>query len=372
MKKTPKSVINAASGNNQEIFNEQLMMPQVSENIKSLITQKGITQKTLASVTGYSESCISEYKKGEKLPPLGFFLEIKKHYGIAIDDFLTKNINPTNYAMPMPSSSVELKELEDYQRFSGTYYVYYFDTSKYKGRDYNTASESLMFGILHIYSTPSPVSPLDYSCISVMGFSCRSKIDEIKAKIEMFKDNNNEIEEFITTHYPDNAYYGDFELSQNHAFLSITHRTRDKALMIFHRPPSNKPHYSGGIGTINSVSKGREPMPALQFIALSRNKVTLSDEEIQRLLLLSYPSCKSENEADELITTIKNLYIDTTSTYGNLTDLQKKVVVKADLERFLRNNLENNIFRVAKISNRDDDDWYHGLRDAFLSDKDSE
>ncbi len=122
---------------------------QVSKNIISLLEEKNITQKTLANETCFAESCISEYKKGDKLPPLSFFLAIKKKYGISIDDFLTRNITPADYSIELSTSALELEELEDYHRFEGTYYAYYFDTSNYKGRDYNSAEEALMFGIIH-------------------------------------------------------------------------------------------------------------------------------------------------------------------------------------------------------------------------------
>lgn len=362
-KKVMSVTVTALSGSGKS--QDDLFREQVAANIESLLEQKEITQKKLSEETGYAESCISDYKKGNKLPPLAFFLEIKRKYGISIDDFLTRNITPADYKIELPTNALELEELEDYKRFEGSYYVYYFDTSNYKGRDFSNAEESLMFGVVHIYGTPSPVSYLDHSCICVFGISDRERADSIKEKIDSFSGDNDAIEDFITENFPENAYYGDFNLTKNHAFLSLTHKNKDKALVIFHRPPSNKSHYNGGIGTINSVSRGREPMPVVQFIGMSREKLSLSCEEIHRLLLLSYPSLKAKDEVDELISTFKNLYMESGSISASLTEFQKKVALTADLERFARKSLENNMFRIAKISNRDDDAWYHGLRNQF-------
>ncbi|MBQ9934374.1 MAG: helix-turn-helix transcriptional regulator [Lachnospiraceae bacterium] len=357
---------NDSCNSNNQVKDETVITETVANNIKELLNQKKITQKIMAKDTGYAESCISDYKNGNKLPPLSFFLALKKCYGISIDDFLIKNLTPADYSLESPSSTVELEELEDFRRFEGTYYVYYLDTSSYKGRDEKSANDALMYGILHIYGTPSPVSRLDYSCIALLGINDMIKLDELRKEIDFCKNDGKAIENFITENYPDNAYYGDFSMTKKQAFISLSHRSKDKALIILHRPDSNKANYSGGIGTINSVSRGRESMPVIQFIGLSRNKTSLSPEEIHRMLLLNYPTFKSKKEAEELIATFKKLYVDTNGAYGDLTEFQKQMMIKADLEHYVRNSIRNNMFRVGKISNMDDDTWYHGLKEAFL------
>lgn len=347
-----------------------ILSPIVSKNIKTLLSQQNLTQKQLSEMIGITESTISYYIRGKSFPTFDFFLALKKEFGISIDDFITRNINPSDLITETSSNELEKYEQISYQKFCGTYFVYYFDTSKYKGRDYNTPEESLMFGILHIYETPTPVNKFDYSCIAILGITDRDKTDELKTKIEEF-DNTDKLEEFINNNYVENAYYGDFELTHDHAFLTLTHGSKDKALIILHRPRSNKTKYKSGIGTINSVSKGRESMPVIQFIGISRDKINLSCEEIHRNLLLNYPSIKTNNYADELIKLVKNLYIDNNDNYEVFTETQKKITIKAELERYIRKSLETNMFRYGKISNRDDDDWYHALKEAavFSSDE---
>ena len=44
----------------------------------------------------------------------------------------------------------------------------------------------------------------------------------------------------------------------------------DEVYFIFNNPPSVE-KYIGGLGTINSVSRGREHNPCVQFIILSKN-----------------------------------------------------------------------------------------------------
>ena len=339
------------------------LLPISSKNLQTLIAQKNITQQYLHELTGVAESTISNYKTGKSFPTIDFLLALKKEYGISIDDFITRSINPVELTAKTPSSELEREEQLSYQKFCGTYFTYYFDTSKYKGRDFNTAEESLMYGILHIYETPSSVNSLDYSCFAILGIHDLATASDLKQTIESLKCIE-DLEEFVNSNDTGNSYYGDFELTHDHAFLSLTHGNKDKALIIFHRPHSNKSKHKSGIGTINSVSRGRESMPVVQFIGISRDRAELSCEEIHRNLLLNYPSFKAKKEADELIRLVKHLYVDNNDDYGTFTELQKRLAIQASLESFIRKSLESNMFRYGKISNRDDDDWYHALKES--------
>lgn len=337
------------------------MIPVTAENLKKLIKQHGLTQKSLSAITGFTESTISDYRNGKKFPTIDFLFSLKTNFNISIDDFITKNISPADLPANIVSSKVEQDERAAYQKFCGIYFVYYFDTSKYKWRDYSTRDESLFFGVLHIYENPSPLNNLDYSCNAVLGIKDREQATRLKGHLESLKSSA-QIEAYINENHPFNAYYGKLELTQNHAFISMSDENKDKLLAIFYRMPSHKPNYSGGIGTINSVSKGRESMPVVQFIGLSRNKLTLSSEEIHHNLLLSYPSYKANDEVDELIRLFKTLYLSPGECNESLSEIQKMITLKSNLERYIKIILENNIFRYGKISNKDDDDWYHVLK----------
>ena len=127
---------------------------------------------------------------------------------------------------------------------------------------------------------------------------------------------------------------------------------------------NNKTNYAGGIGTINSISKGRERTPVVQFMGLSRYPLSLSIEEIHRALLLDSPSYDVGKEADDLTATFKLLYLDSPGEKErpDFTDHQKSLIIRATLERSIRKNMERNMFRYAKISERDDDEWYHAVK----------
>lgn len=339
------------------------MLTIVSANLAKLLEQHATTQKRLSELTDTAPATINSYINGKSLPNAEFLVALKNLYDISVDDFLTKSINPEDFlpASKVASNSEADKQHLIAQKYLGTYFIYYFDTSHYKGRDFNTAEESLKYGILHIYEDSSPVGRKTYSCIAVFCLDTIKQAENIKKKIESLEDCQ-KIIEYIATNYPVGMYHGSFDLGDKFVYLSMDHGERDKALAIFYKVDSNKKLFRGGLGTINSISKGRSPMPTLQFLGISRDKILLSAEEIQHALLLHHPTFKVRNEADELIALIKKLFIDDKSSDIGLTDLQKSVTVRANMERYITTSMKNNQFRYQKASDRDDDEWYHLLK----------
>lgn len=129
-------------------------------------------------------------------------------------------------------------------------------------------------------------------------------------------------------------------MTADHAFLTLSHDRKDKALIILHRVNSNKKEYIGGMGTINSVSKGREPMPTAQYIALSRYPISLSAEEIHHQLLLSHPTYKADANVKELISLFKKTYMMPDPDGEIHTELEKALIIKVNLEHYVKQALK--------------------------------
>ncbi len=339
----------------------------ISSNLKRLITQNKTTQKELAEKLKVAPASMSDYCKGRRVPNVEFFVSLKNLYDISIDDFITKSINPSPSTPPVRESSIDHNIMTTYHKYCGLYYVYYFDTSKYKGRDTQPPKDSVLYGVLYIYKNPSSLEVPEFSCAAVLGIKERENATLIKKTLEGFKDPS-KIVDHIGNKYPNTAYYGDFELSQEHAFVSIRHTNTDKALLIFHRVDNNKVNYTGGIGTINSISKGRERAPVVQFMGVSRYPLSMSIEEIHHSLLLNYPTFKAESETEEMIQNFKALYVDSEASKQGFSEYQKSIVIRSTLERYIKKSLERNMFRYGKISERDDDEWYHAIKTASISD----
>ena len=338
----------------------------IAANLRTLIKEKGITQRKLAELVGVATATMNDYCSGRRAPQATFLVELRKLYGIDINEFLTSTIRIPTSDIQTPEDSPTESLRKVYGKYCGTYYVYYLDTSKFKGRDTLSPAMSLLHGILYIYEEPSSVGGLQYSCAAVLGISKQEQADELMQRFNA-SDSSVSILEEIDNNYSRMAYYGSFEIGQEHAFLNLRHPGTDRALAILHRVDSNKDKYLGGIATINSISKGRERMPVLQFFGISRYRLCISPEDIQHALLLSYPIVDVQKEVEEVLRIHRVLFIDNDEARSAFTPDQKKAVIQSTVERAVRRNLIRNAFRYAKISEEDGDVWYHLIKPSAAS-----
>ena len=359
---------NGTTGKFAAAANSQDLAEIVSSNLKKLIAQNSITQKDLADLLCVAPASMTDYCKGRRILGTEHLLRLKKHFDISIDDFLTKSITPSAVTVVPRSAGIDKEKMETYHKYCGSYFMYYFDTSKSKGRDLQPPRDSLHYGVLFIYENPTSLDVPEFGCAAILGINDRSEVTRVKTELDQMK-NPEEVIRHIDESYESRAYYGDFTLSQFHAFVSMSHASTDKALLIFHRIDNNKPEYIGGIGTINSVSKGREHTPVIQFMGISRYPLTMSEEEIHHNLLLDYPDFEADPEmVDEMIMNFKALYAEPDGVFNErFSEYQKAVMVRSTLERFVKKSLERNMFRYGKISGTtDDDQWYHAIKAASV------
>ena len=343
----------------------QKLPDTVAVNIKNLLTRNNINQRQLAEKARIATSVMSEYCNGKRVPSVDFLLFLKVNFGISIDDFLTKTIPSSAALLPSNEAETERDMTGIYEKFSGIYFVYYFDTSKYKGSDTQPPRDSVMYGILYIYKDPSSTVDDKYRSAAILGINERDDATYIRKTLKRLKDPA-KILEYINANCSNTAYFGDFELSQEHAFFYMRHTNTDRVLFILRYVPTNKEKYIGGIGTVNSVSKGRERTPVIQFMGISRSPLSLSEEEIHRCLLLNYSNFNAESETEEVIRNFKALYVDPDAPEHGFPDHHESIMVTSILERLIRDNVERNMFRYQKITDHDDDDWYHAIKDAAI------
>ncbi len=342
----------------------------VTANLKILIKQHNLTQKELASKVGYCEAAICRYFRGNQFPPIDFLFKLKKLFDISIDDFISRKIiEPVQETDPLEEEKrrlQEIVELDLYRKYCGNYIVYYLDTSNYKGRDYNTPAESLVYGIINIHEVKTNLNKAEFESIAVLGIDSRKEAEKLKEKLDSFTSIE-DITDFIHNSndkpFQNNIYTGDFEFGAKHAYITLKHSNIDKALIVLYRVETNKKLFNGGLGVINSGSKGREKMPTAQFMAFSRYPVSLSAEEIHHELLLTYPTFKANDEIKELIAMFKNTFLSPDSATNNLSDYQKELMLKVYLEDKIKKIISKNMDRYAKVSERDDSSWYHLLKE---------
>ena len=314
-----------------------------SNNLKNYLKENEITQTQFAKSLSVSVASISNYISGVSEPTLSFLLKLKFVYGLNLDSFLT---------LPLNLEVKQNLESQNLTRFLGNYLIYYFDSSYYIGRATNTQKNILKFGVVSIFSSGNSLG--SYGCF----LANLGKALDLKKDLDKNTENSN-IQNIFSSH-AEIVYNGKIETSSTQIFIFLK-SFNDSTLLIFNNPPSNK-QYIGGLGTANSVSRGREHMPCIQYIILARNEIDLPQGEIYNLLSLDVADISVHNETEKLIDLFKNLYIKTNENSIKLEEYQKKKIFEDALENIVAENIDTNIFRFGKISAKDDDIFYRLIK----------
>ena len=307
------------------------------DNLKELAGRT--SQNELAKKTGFSTASISGYISGKSEPSLKFLLALKENFNIDIDSFITQKLSEN---ITKTSSVVE-------DKFVGNYIVYYYDSSIYKGKASNLSKNTLRYGVISVFKQNSD--------IKVLASLMKSKENTILLK-ERLEDART-VEEIVDIYSGEDAYTGSIESTTTQVFIYIKNtNNNDQGLIILNNPPSNKT-YIGGLGTVNSVSRGREHMPCVQFMIVSRYVLQIPDGEIYNLLALGMAEVNVKNETEQLYKLFQNL----SENADSLTEYQRLKIFEDSLSSTLLDLIDANMFRFAKVSGMEDDNYYRIIRD---------
>ena len=313
------------------------------ENLKKL--SKQYTQKHIADKTGFSQSSINNYLTKNSEPSIHFLIALKDAFGICVDDFLF--------------SDFEIENKTSNDKFIGNYIVYYYNNNSYKGEVHNSLKNVLNYGIISIYKEKE----LDNDVQVIASFSSdRWTVVKRLKEINTIK-NSQEITQKQEQY--GNVYYGNISNNDLSIFINISNNLNgDKVSIILNNPPSKNVEYMGGVGTINSVARGREHNPCIQYVIISRKILDMPEGEIYKCLRLDDYKIDMGEACVDMIDLLKRIYIDKSEIALELTDEQKQAIIKNKLEYHFQNILDANMFRFAKISNKEDDAIYKLIKEG--------
>lgn len=322
-------------------------MDMFLKNLKNLANV--YTQKDIAEQTGFSASSIANYLSGKSQPSATFLLQLKKCYKIDIDQFLTTEIDISYFY----NKGTDVSN----KKFIGNYIVYYYNSSAYKGKVGSYNYDILTFGVISVVDDIDFSSPKGIKAYGLFMLK-REQAEEYLNTLNSFNNDKEKITEFYSNF--ENYYWGNLEQNSNQIFVSLKNNN-DKCMIILNNPPSvNK--YIGGLGTVNSISRGREHVPCVQYILFSSAIFSIPDGEIYNLLSLGLTEINIKNETNELINLIKKLYLSKTET--GLTEYQQKHIIEDSIKNIIFDAIDSNMFRFAKVSNVEDDNYYRLIKDA--------
>ena len=318
------------------------MINRFQENLKKLA--KRYTQKYIAEKTNFSQSSINNYLSGSSEPSMQFLIALKEAFGISIDGFLFSNFEDYDN---MP-----------YDKFVGNYIVYYYNNNSYKGEVNVNVTNTLNYGVISILKERD----LDNHGIVYATFvQGRAEASKLLKEVNQVKTSTEIIDIISKSKY---LYKGRVNISNQ--IISIELKDKDNgdfSYILLNNPPS-KTEYIGGIGTVNSVSRGREHNPCVQYIIISRKIIEKPDGELYNCLKLDNYIVKLDFAIDDILSLFKRLYVEKNEISIDLSDNQKRAIIQNKLDYHFYDLLEANTFRFAKVSNKEDDTVYRLIRRA--------
>lgn len=318
-------------------------MSNFQKNLKTLTHQ--FTQKYVAEKTGFSQSSINNYLTKQSEPSIQFLIALKNAFGICTDDFLFSDIDVT----------VD----RSYERFVGNYIVCYYNNSAYKGEIHNSLNNTLNYGVVSI----TKEHELDNNVLAFATFF-KDKKDAVKLlKMVNEAKSSHEMIEYHKEH--NNLYRGSFSANNQSIFIQLANSANgDQCFIIFNNPQSNT-QYIGGVGTVNSVARGREHNPCVEFIIMSRKLINKTDAEVHECLKFDDYKVNLDFAIKDIVELFKRLYLNQNEISLGFSEVQKMAVIQNKLEYHFNDILSSNLFRFAKISNMEDDMVYKLLKEGI-------
>ena len=160
-------------------------------------------------------------------------------------------------------------------------------------------------------------------------------------------------------------YKGGINATEQTIYLDLSNNVNgDQSFVILNNPPT-KNEYIGGVGTVNSVARGREHNPCVQFMIMSKKLIDKPDGEIYECLKFDDFNVDLEFAVKDVVDLFKRLYNDENDISVSLTENQKNAIIQNKLEYHFNETIEANLFRFAKISNKEDDKIYKLIREGI-------
>lgn len=308
-------------------------MSKFQENLKVLANQ--YTQKYIAERTGFSQSSINNYLTKSSEPSIQFLIALKNAFGICLDDFLFSDIN--------------VKQETSFDRFLGNYIVYYYNNNSYKGEVHTNLSNTLNYGVISIVQQQE----LNNSVV-VYGTFLREKSEAVKL-LKRLNSLVNKSDYKLEHQQMNNFYVGNIQTTEQSIFLDMYNKDNsDQCYIILNNPPS-KAEYLGGVGTVNTVARGREHNPCVEFMILSKKLIDKPDGEIYECLKFDDFNVNLDYAVKDVVELFKRLYLEQNEISTSLMESQKIAILQNKLEYHFNEILDANVFRFAKVSNREDD-----------------
>ncbi len=351
---------------------------RVSTNLNKLKNAMGWSQKEFADKWGIASGSINNYLKTDtkdpRIPSLDVLLNLcsipdfeKAGLEFGIDDLLDEAFNPEStikFKKGMLNATALYIPHED---FIGNYLCYYNDQSDLADRFGKKRRRELRYGVLSIFDDVNGVTAKRTMRVAATFFKeeNRQMAIDLKNELDTINFNNMTDERFSGNRTERNnsiiakmsacsgIYKGELTFSDHFAFIDIISEAySDKALMILYIPPkNNQTNYIGGIGTLTSVSHGRNHTPSAQKIILSKYELACSDQDIAPYLNMAFPNFTQKDDGRAISNFCSKLY---NGEIKGLDENDKIVVIQNRINKINEDYIRDNLCCSSTVSEMED------------------
>lgn len=347
---------------------------RVATSLNKLKSAMGWNQKEFADKWQIATGALNNYLNATRLPSLELLINLcgmpdfaKAGLEFGLDDLLDEAFDPEStikFKRGLINTSALYVAHED---FIGNYLCYFNDQSDIAGKSGKKKRRELRFGVLSIFDDIDGVTAKRTMKVAATFYKEENRYKAIELKNELdrihfndmvnngFAGNRTERNNAIIAKMSDGSgmYKGELTFSGHFAFIDIVSEAyNDKALIILYIPPkNNQTNYIGGIGSIASVSHGREHTPSAQKIILSKYELTCSDQDVAPYLNMSYPNFTQEDDGRAISEFCSKLY---SGEIKGLDENDKITVIQNRINKIIKDYIKDNLCCASSVSEIED------------------
>ena len=353
-----------------------MIASRISTNLEKLRNAMEWSQREFAAKWGVATGAVNKYLKadGETVPPLKALVNLCKipdfskaglHFGI--DDLLDEEFDPESIVKFKRGSISTASLYIPHEDFIGNYICYFNDQSDIADKYGEKKRREMRYGVLSVFDDVDGVTGKRTMKVAAAFYKESERQNAVEIKNALDKINfidtpadgfagsrTNRNEAIIGSLSSKSACYkGVLSFSGQFAFIDIESEAYDdKALMIFYVPPkNNQTNYIGGIGTLTSVSHGREHTPTAQKIIISKYELTCSDQDITPYLNMSYPNFTQEQDGRAISIFCSKLY---NGEIKGLDESDKITVIQNRINKIIKDYIKDNLCCASSVSEIED------------------
>ena len=208
----------------------------VGRNIRELIEAMDWTQAKLAEKMGTSAAAISNYRGGDRLPPLEFLVSLcamqefkNKGLELTLDLLISERFNPKALIQKRYNQPSVVRHEVKHGDFLGNYLCYFFDQSKPDHNQDHKLNRELRYGVVSVFDVYESLNgEVSIRAIAEFfkedgaekAFELKKTLDSIFKSGVNINSRNMAIEEAFKVEDA-SAYEGAVTFSDHHTFINV-------------------------------------------------------------------------------------------------------------------------------------------------------